>query len=1538
MENKLSTRKAAITGGRGMSSSNADHEILQHNLDKIYARDNRPPSPEPSNVFGVQNVPVTKTWIGGTLIGNLEGMTINTLNQSSIESLGPKDMSLLSSEIESSVESLGSNSQRGIPKFDSKTKSKFYNSILRLNPALSPTSLESGGKGSPKGKYREVGKAHSPTPGSPQGKIKHAMDMQRIKLAEEGGIRRGSKPIIAWPDDQQITQTVTSTSSEDREESAATPATALPLQTQQGHRLILNTPILLPNIKSTLSAVRNPKAPQTKHIALKIRPRTSVGVDENNLNSTFMNSTFQDGNANMSQRRHKVDASYDSIASSSGTHQHTKKSKRSQRFENEPETDYGAQHTHFRRPSDGSIASLASALTRGSWADVTGREGNVYDVGPVDSDSKDMTSSTFSKKQEKILQRTSAQLQAKQIEVKAEITQVRSDLLHDADAMVASLPMTYLYSKPKLRHYALKAACAAFTKMTTVKIRTALKRALKIWKEPPVIVMNEMQVGFMVISKRLLQMYRSVLRAKFSKWAFAYSGRFQEDRKELPNHAAKQIQLWWRDIRVTSRQLFKTLWTAVKLCLQRRQAIKHMIEFEQLRRKSIMKMHRVVQKRRRIFYAARSIIRDWLWFKLFRKTQTRLTRLHNVRVIQRFYRMKQCRHRKELHLITNVLRYGGYSRVFPKIPVRFIHAGFLQSINMVAGIIQRAWFTSKGNYAAFIVAAARRAKEEHLQMLNDNAVILQHNWRGTLWKILNTTAIQWNRARRISRAFRHYQYRCWIYPTLVSRRHRYARIIQRWLHRIFARRFLKYRFKARKAFMMVFKRKQWEGAIAIQREYRAYKERERLRIEAFKKLVEMQRNQAELVMKNIMKIQRVWRKHLRGGKEYVGNQFARHIYLVIWRYVRKQRRIKYDKAVAIQRFVRPFIVRQIKEREENRIDCANVIWRLGKAYCIKLAIWDRIMAKRRIQRIAANLMKKNLRLFMFYRHIKIRGILRKHQKHYIKFRNEVATKVQRWFKRKWAEYFLPVREAARLSYAKKVKLEQMRLIEQRRNKYARILVRFFTPWNGQWIEKVDSGNTKRSIWRGVSWSFMRLVKARAAKEARYYVERKAAKKMQKFCKKVIAWTRFDKIAAYRKKAILERERIAHLVQAANVIGTYWYRLGQKKTLNERFKLRRRMIDEYNRLEKLKLDAFADRDEAYRLKKITDDNMIATINASWKQGSDVSGKNYYYNYVTGETSWDPPAHYKAPVKDTWLRQVDDKGTVYYYNMFTGESSWLPPCMECGEPAERYCGNCKLSYCEKCHEHLHGEDANEEWQEHVWSLTEYSKEELLPGEIYCQECKKRAAAVTCTLCWDHYCKDCFKYTHAAGNLKYHPTKNYHKAKKGWMCIKSKSIGEPDYYVNGSTGVTTYEKPLELYTADEKLFYEQFIAHKTQSETFIEQIKTLQFELEDTKYERDVIFQRALESGTAMADVLKRRKEKKKLMGQMFNAEEDQKDTIQEVSRKLKPSFWSGITQAVSEYKTSLLAPAQRKRGAAKSAYMKQLLDSAAEQGVGAGSPSK
>lgn len=1427
---------------------------------------------------------------------------------------------------------------KGSPvRFDSTTKSKFYNSLLR-NPAP--------GVVSPIRKGDE--------PGSPgkRGKLRSALHF--AASADE------------LPVDMESPDKLANSVSDDREEPSV-------LQQEpeakggKGKKMIglmnrLPTPILLPDIK-THKERGNPLS----GINLELKTLTTEQLKAKD--TTFMNSTFHDGNSNISQRRHKYDFTQKQrgkpggakgggvsvlgdensdgegevsigalrgsmttngfqralrVSSAGGittSKAATKRPKKMKNFSSDQsvESSHGAMHDGASVDSDSSIMTPGHDHALGLGLGL-GRPGESYDIGPVDRESRDISSESYARRQRSAMADMTRSIDMQSASASNELRATRDSLLRDADDMVSKLPMRYLWNKRSLRPYAMARIYGAVSKMTIYKIQVALRRAMTIWREPPEVKMTEIQVGFMVIAKRFENMWRNALKVKFEMWAFRFSSRFQKRREALPDKAAREIQLWWRDIRVTSKDPFKWLFSAVQICLQRRRAIKHMIEFELARRNAQPKMFRVIMKRRRDYYASRSIMRPYAWFKLYRKTQMRLTRLKNVRTIQRFYRMRLARPEKEHRWIKAILRYGGYSKVLPKMPPRFVRGGFLQSLDMVAGVIQRAWYTSKGNYAAFIVAAARRAKEEHLQMLNDNATIIQHNFRGHLWNLLNIAAVQHNRARRISFAFRHYQYRIWATTMLIPRPHRYIRKIQRCVRKWLERRFLVYRFKARKAFMLVFRRRQLEGAVAIQREYRAYRERERIKKEAFIALVKMQRQQSDLVMKNIRTIQKAWRKHLKV------NAFPRHIYLIAWRHVRKERRILYEKAIIIQKIARPHILRVIERRKARLMAAVGTIWVLAKSYVLKLAVWDRIMATRKIQKAASTKIGRFYRKILFRSHIELRRRLRVIQKKYVVFINNAATKVQRWIKRKWIEYYLPLRVTARANFKKKQFEEVARVKAQRRQRAALTITRLFIPWAGRWVNKsiVEPGDPK-GVWIGSNHGWMKRTLVRIAKEKRYYTERKASKKMQKFCKKVVAWARFDRVAAYRKAAIIDHSKWPALQNAANVIGTYWYRSKEKFALQMRFKERRLVLDEYARLEALKLEAYEARDEALEAKRITDENLQNTINASWKQGSDITGRNYFYNYVTGETTWEAPEHWKAPVMDTWIRQKDDKANIYYYNMYTGESSWLPPCVVCGDQAERYCGNCEVAYCENHYEELHGDDAeDEDYKTHVWALVEYEKEELKKGEQYCLECKKRSAAVTCLECWDSYCKECFKYTHAAGHLKYHRTMSYHKAKKGWMCVKATSVDDSDYYVNGETGVTTYEKPIELMSVDEKMYYDQFVEHRDQMQEFIDQIKTLQHDLEDASYERDLIFQRALEHGTQMADVLARRKAKKKASESLFSAKDDGKDTITEVAKKIEPGMFGGITEAFAEYSRSLLAPQGRKRGAEKSDYMKSLLD--------------
>jgi len=1089
----------------------------------------------------------------------------------------------------------------------------------------------------------------------------------------------------------------------------------------------------------------------------------------------------------------------------------------------------------------------------------------------------------------------------------------RMQLIASADRLVSELPLRYLLSKPELRHYAVERVVRPFMRLLVIKARVLLRWAFVVWLRPPEVRMNEKQARFMVIADCLAKLLRRVFRHAFEQWAHFHSSRHMKKSAAMQNKAAEDIQNWYRHTKIVRTESFKWFTTIIESCLRRRKAIKHFIYFEQLRRAATFKLRRAIHHKRRIFYGARSIMRVWRWTKLFRKTQQRLTRRVFAKVIQRWYRMVQTRDEKALFLIHKVIQHGGYSVVLPKAKLvksqgksHYERLGFLETVNACAVQIQRAWYRSKGQSALFILFAARRARAEYEKMLNDNATIIQQNFRGHLWNLLCLAGVQWNRSRRISKGYRAYSYRVWDYKQHERRRQRMARKIQHFARIFLFKLRLAYRFKLRKALLIFTRAKKTLSAMMIQRQYRAHVERERIKHELLVAFIAQQRAQAELVAKNISKIQRNWR-------QLVTKTFPEHVKLVCLRIVRDRRRALREAALMIQKPAKPWVRRIVAKRKALHIKMANKIWRYAKARLLALAIWDRVEARRRKEKLASICMCRNFRLFLFYRGIKTRCLIRAAIKSYHTLVYNHATYIQRWMRRKALEYMLPVRLAARRNLQKKRVAEDRRRQQLLQDKSANMFIRFFRqfpPWN-------------------------RFLK-RVAKDRRYYLERVCAKKMQRFARMVIAWARFDRVVAYRQKCVHEQEVLQLWAQATNVVGHYWKRFREKTVLSTRFNNRRNMLDEWHRLEELRLKAMKERAVALEDKRRTDENMRATIAAAWKQGSDTAGKNYYYNYVTGESAWVAPEGWKVPhAVDKWIRQLDERQNVYYYNMQTTESSWLPPCGICGDQSERYCGDCSIAYCETCFERRHhGEDQEDEDDaKHEWSLVEYEKQKLGPGDVYCLECKKRVAMRMCLTCWDPYCNECFAYTHHVGDLKYHKTMAYKKVKAGWMVVKSKDVeGDDgnvrlgDYYINGNTGESTYEKPEELFTPQEKLFFENFQSHKKAHEEALKKIEDLQYKLEEASFERDSILQDNLSSGNingAVTSVLKKRA-KKKAFGDQDHARAAQVDVVAEVQQANKPGPMAWLLGDKTDYKNMLLNPNPRQRGAQRSDFLKTLID--------------
>jgi hypothetical protein len=56
---------------------------------------------------------------------------------------------------------------------------------------------------------------------------------------------------------------------------------------------------------------------------------------------------------------------------------------------------------------------------------------------------------------------------------------------------------------------------------------------------------------------------------------------------------------------------------------------------------------------------------------------------------------------------------------------------------------------------------------------------------------------------------------------------------------------------------------------------------------------------------------------------------------------------------------------------------------------------------------------------------------------------------------------------------------------------------------------------------------------------------------------------------------------------------------------------------------------------------------------WSEHKDASGRSYFYNSDTKDTTW------VKPVLCGWQSAVDPSGKAYYWNAATSETSWTPP---------------------------------------------------------------------------------------------------------------------------------------------------------------------------------------------------------------------------------------------------------------------------------------
>jgi hypothetical protein len=270
-------------------------------------------------------------------------------------------------------------------------------------------------------------------------------------------------------------------------------------------------------------------------------------------------------------------------------------------------------------------------------------------------------------------------------------------------------------------------------------------------------------------------------------------------------------------------------------------------------------------------------------------------------------------------------------------------------------------------------------------------------------------------------------------------------------------------------------------------------------------------------------------------------------------------------------------------------------------------------------------------------------------------------------------------------------------------------------------------------------------------------------------------------------------------------------------------------------------------------------------------------------------------------DCWVRMKEESNdSIYYYNTISQGSAWLSPCSTCYRTSDKWCIQCKLSYCERHfltthfpnNEHLvdcllpenQVIDRNE-LRFHQWSTFELDNEmePLQDGDEYCINCECKPAMKLCAVCWDPYCHKCFEIVHHVGALKEHKGLNIKRAKYTWYgereeknhedknkpmnCLDLQDYRLEDHiiYVNGFTGDRTKEKHTDLMSDLERILLQNWKTHQKAVEDYSKIAEDLDRELNKAQQEKDKISiqraQLAHQIQTKIEDAQKKKKKGKK-----------------------------------------------------------------------------
>ena len=280
---------------------------------------------------------------------------------------------------------------------------------------------------------------------------------------------------------------------------------------------------------------------------------------------------------------------------------------------------------------------------------------------------------------------------------------------------------------------------------------------------------------------------------------------------------------------------------------------------------------------------------------------------------------------------------------------------------------------------------------------------------------------------------------------------------------------------------------------------------------------------------------------------------------------------------------------------------------------------------------------------------------------------------------------------------------------------------------------------------------------------------------------------------------------------------------------------------------LKREAVQRKREA-NLRKREEERQKASADSTsqWVQYADEStGVPYWYNTVTGESSWETP-HGVTPAPSAY----DPVSSVY--TAAASDSAWL--CSVCAyEYATHSCAECNVSYCSGCLDTAHS------FPDHSVSVIDPTAAytgaatdgaatiaatiadssvdaPAKAGPVYanflsavwlcgcvavcvpgcpmtrvwfsllfscstCAECEEVEATLTCVPCGDAFCDSCFGTTHAKGNKRTHTTTPVGSGADApvndaapdmddsWVQYVDEASGAP-YWYNAETGESRWE----------------------------------------------------------------------------------------------------------------------------------------------------